>query len=98
MLEKWYEMLNWLLVLDQEKLALSHMVLRALIVYILGVILIRLDKRFIGERTAFNTILRFLIGSALAKWYYRQLFLFSYGRLSTIPCILKSFYCVVQLL
>ncbi len=67
MFEGWYETLNWLLGLDQQWLELSHMILRALIVYALGIVLIRFDKRFIGERTAFDTILRFLIGSALAN-------------------------------
>jgi uncharacterized membrane protein YcaP (DUF421 family) len=60
--------LDWLLGIDQDSLSASRMAARALLVYPLGIVLVRLGKkRFIGEFTAFDVILGFTLGSLLAS-------------------------------
>ncbi|UAW98830.1 DUF421 domain-containing protein [Halopseudomonas nanhaiensis] len=54
--------------LEAEELNAWQMSLRAVIVYILGVILVRLgDKRFIGKFAAFDVIMAIMIGSVLSR-------------------------------
>ena len=54
--------------LDAEELNLWQMSLRAVIVYVLGVVLIRLgDKRFIGKFSAFDVLMAIMIGSVLSR-------------------------------
>lgn len=54
--------------LDAEELNVWQMSLRAVIVYVLGVVLIRLgDKRFIGKFSAFDVLMAIMIGSVLSR-------------------------------
>lgn len=47
--------------------ALSHMFLRALIIYFFGISLARFNKKILGIRTPFNFILLILLGSIFAN-------------------------------
>ena len=54
--------------LEADELNPWQMALRAVIVYVLGVVLIRLgDKRFIGKFAAFDVIMAIMIGSVLSR-------------------------------
>lgn len=60
--------LNWALGLDAEHLSAWQMVLRAALVYPIGIAFVRAaDKRFIGKFTAFDVILGIMIGSVLSR-------------------------------
>lgn len=53
---------------DQDKLAMWQFILRAAIIYITAVTLVRLgDKRFMGKNTAFDVILGIILGSVLSR-------------------------------
>lgn len=57
-----------LLGLDQETLSVGQMALRALVVYVVGLLLVRLgQKRFIGRLSAFDVIMGIMIGSILSR-------------------------------
>jgi uncharacterized membrane protein YcaP (DUF421 family) len=63
-----YQHIDWLFGLSQIHISLLNMVARALLIYVLGIIILNLiNKRFIGEKTPFDIILIFLIGSSLAN-------------------------------
>lgn len=63
-----YENLDNLFGLSNNILTLYHMIYRVSIVYIFGIIVLNfVNKRFIGEKTPFDIILRFIIGSSLAN-------------------------------
>lgn len=52
----------------QEDLTFWQMALRALIIYITAVTLVRIgDKRFMGKNTAFDVILGIILGSVLSR-------------------------------
>lgn len=51
---------------DIDILHIHQMLVRAFVVYIVGIILIRINKRFMGLRTGFNFFLYVLLGSILA--------------------------------
>lgn len=54
--------------LDQDSLSVGQMALRATIVYIAGLVLVRLgEKRFIGKFSAFDVIMGIMIGSILSR-------------------------------
>lgn len=54
--------------LAQEDLAIWQMALRAVVVYIVGLLLVRLgDKRFIGKFSAFDVIMGIMLGSILSR-------------------------------
>lgn len=59
--------MSWLFGLDVHDIGLGHMIARAILVYIVGITVILLNRRFIGEHTNFDTILRFIIGSSFAS-------------------------------
>jgi uncharacterized membrane protein YcaP (DUF421 family) len=60
--------IRWALGLDADSLAVWQMALRALIVYVWGVVLVRLgEKRFIGKFTAFDVIMGIMLGSILSR-------------------------------
>ena len=62
-----WEIVDSALGLDAEKLTVWQMGLRALVVYIAAVALVRLgEKRFIAKFTAFDVILGIMLGSVLA--------------------------------
>ena len=52
--------------LNLEKLTFLHMILRSMIVFILGIFIVKINKRFIGQRTEFNFVLFIMLGSILA--------------------------------
>lgn len=53
---------------DQDNMAIWQIALRAAIIYITAVILVRLgDKRFMGKNTAFDVILGIILGSVLSR-------------------------------
>lgn len=59
---------SWALGIDAEELTTWQMGLRAMVVYIIGVVLIRLgEKRFIGKFSAFDVIMAIMIGSVLSR-------------------------------
>jgi uncharacterized membrane protein YcaP (DUF421 family) len=60
-------MLNKVLGLDQTTLTLWHMTYRAFIVYIFGIILIRVNRKFLGMYSVANFILYVTLGSLLAS-------------------------------
>ncbi len=54
--------------LGSETLALHQMALRALMVYLVAIVIVRLgDKRFFGKHTALDVILGFMLGSILSR-------------------------------
>lgn len=59
---------SWALGIDAEELNAWQMGLRAMVVYIIGVVLIRIGaKRFIGKFSAFDVIMAIMIGSVLSR-------------------------------
>ncbi|MEX0939765.1 MAG: YetF domain-containing protein [Candidatus Babeliales bacterium] len=62
-----YEFIEYLFGKDANILSMWHMSIRACVIYFLGIILIRLNKRFMGLRTGFNFFLYVLMGSMLAS-------------------------------
>lgn len=52
--------------LDMQQLTFWHMILRSIIVFIFGILIIKINKRFIGQRTEFNFVLFIMLGSILA--------------------------------
>ena len=68
MVESLWEGLRSLLGLDMEELGIGHMLIRAVVVYFVGLLLVRLgEKRFIGKHTAFDVILGIMLGSVLSR-------------------------------
>src|SRR5687767_8590564 len=64
------EFLNGALGLDakNDDLAWSQVLLRALLIYLAGLILVRLsDRRFLGKNSTFDIILGFIFGSMLSR-------------------------------
>ena len=56
-----------------EDLAWYHIVIRALLVYVLGLILVRVGKeRFIGKSAVFDAFLGFILGSVLSRSWERS--------------------------
>lgn len=54
--------------LDQNTLEFRHMIPRALIVYLVGILLIRIGKRrFLAKPTAFDLMLVLILGSVLSR-------------------------------
>lgn len=48
-------------------LSLQHLIMRILVIYIFGIILMRLQRQFMAINTPFNYILNFTLGSVLAS-------------------------------
>lgn len=60
--------LDGLLGLQVEDLRLAHMALRAVVVYIAALIMVRMgEKRFLGKNTAFDVILGIIFGSVVSR-------------------------------
>lgn len=54
--------------LGSDSLSLQQMGLRALVVYLIAIVIVRLaDKRFFGKHTALDVILGFMLGSILSR-------------------------------
>jgi len=63
-----YQSIDQSLGLHVNELLLVHMIARVLIVYVMGIFILNvINKRFIGENTPFDIVLRFIIGSSLAN-------------------------------
>lgn len=63
----WAEVAS-LLGLDADQLSAGQMSLRAALVYVIGVAMVRLgDQRFIGKYSAFDVIMAIMIGSVLSR-------------------------------
>ncbi|SDR70415.1 Protein of unknown function [Halopseudomonas xinjiangensis] len=63
----WAEVVS-LLGLDADQLNAWQMSLRAALVYVIGVAMVRLgDQRFIGKYSAFDVIMAIMIGSVLSR-------------------------------
>ncbi len=70
MLDDISEILNWLigLNLDNKELSVMHMSVRAVIVFIAAIIMIRIgDKRFMGRNTALDVMLGIVFGSVVSR-------------------------------
>ncbi len=62
------EMFKWLLGIDIKDFNVLQTSMRALVIYVCGLIMIRIgDKRFIGKTTAFDFIFGIMIGSVLSR-------------------------------
>lgn len=62
------EFLDTLFGLATSDLTIGHMVARTILIFILGIVLVRIGrKRFIGKLTAFDMILAITIGSLLSR-------------------------------
>lgn len=63
----WYGV-SWAFGLEWHELNVWRMMLRAGLIYILGIILVRLGgKRFVGKFSAFDIIMAIMIGSILSR-------------------------------
>lgn len=65
-----WEFTRELLGLDRPAGALTyeHMIMRALVIYLAGVVMVRLSsKRFVGRRTPFDLVLGIVLGAVLAR-------------------------------
>lgn len=59
---------TWLLGLDADRLTIGHMAVRAVIVYLAALAMVRLgEKRFFGKNTAFDVILGIIFGSVVSR-------------------------------
>lgn len=68
MFDSLYQTLIALVGPDQpEMLTWTHMIARAGIIYVFGMLLVMFDKRFIGLRTSFDIVLQITIGSMFAS-------------------------------
>lgn len=62
------EIINSLLGLDADNLTIWQMSLRAVVVYIAGLAMVRIgEKRFLGKSSAFDVLLSIIIGSVLSR-------------------------------
>lgn len=62
------EGINGLLGLDADSLTIWQMSLRAVVVYIAGLAMIRVgEKRFLGKSSAFDVLLSIIVGSVLSR-------------------------------
>ncbi len=67
MTQVWHE-LDWWLGLNTANVAPGQMILRALIVYLVALALVRLGAtRFLGKNTAFDIILGIILGSVISR-------------------------------
>lgn len=54
--------------IETEEITTLHVLARAFVIYIVGILLIRLgNKRFVGKMTAFDIIIAIIIGSLLSR-------------------------------
>jgi uncharacterized membrane protein YcaP (DUF421 family) len=99
MLERGYQILNNILGLDIQLLNFWHMVLRGVIVFLLGIFIAKINRRFIGQRTDFNFILFIMLGSILATGITGNAPFFAVLGMAIVLLILNwllvkaSFYC-----
>lgn len=53
--------------LSNRELGLGHLVMRGLLIYFGGTLLVRIHSQFVGITTPFNFMLNFILGSVLAN-------------------------------
>lgn len=54
--------------IDTEDITTLHVLARAFVIYLIGIVLIRFsNKRFVGKMTAFDIIIAIIIGSLLSR-------------------------------
>ena len=81
MLQDTWNGVRWALGVDVEtkQLAVGQMALRALVIFVVGLVMVRLgDKRFLGRSTAFDALLAIILGSVPGDQRFGPLF--------SIPC------------
>ncbi|GGK89196.1 DUF421 domain-containing protein [Rufibacter glacialis] len=62
------ELLESAVGIGADKLSVLHILVRSLLIYIIGIALVRLGKkRFLGKISAFDTVLAIIIGSLLSR-------------------------------
>ena len=67
-MEEIWEIISQGLGLEVDELALWHMAIRAVVVYVAALAMVRLgEKRFRGENTAFDLILGIILGSVVSR-------------------------------
>ena len=67
-MEDFWLAIVWALGLEAERLTLWHMALRAVVVYVAALIMVRLgEKRFFGKNSAFDIILGIVFGSVVSR-------------------------------
>jgi len=65
---EWWTIAHRLLGLDARDLTVWQMALRALLVYVAAVVILRLgSKRFMGKNTVFDVILGIMLGSVMSR-------------------------------
>jgi uncharacterized membrane protein YcaP (DUF421 family) len=68
MLQELGNIIASLLGLEAEDLSITQMALRAIIVYVAALLMVRLgEKRFSGKNTAFDVILGIILGSVVSR-------------------------------
>jgi len=67
-MEEIWEIISQVLGLEQDDLSVWHMAIRAFVVYVAALAMVRLgEKRFRGENTAFDLILGIILGSVVSR-------------------------------
>lgn len=67
-METYLEMFKNLVGIEVKVLSISQILVRCMLVYILGIVLVRMGKkRFLGKIAAFDTVLAIIIGSLLSR-------------------------------
>lgn len=67
-LQAWWDGFLWALGIGCEELNVGHMALRAVVVYIAAIAMIRLSgKRLLGRASAFDVVLAIIIGSVVSR-------------------------------
>ncbi len=67
-METFFSLLKEILGLDTDTLTMYQIAARCVVIYIIGIALVRFGKkRFLGKIAAFDTILAIIIGSLLSK-------------------------------
>lgn len=60
--------MDFILGIDEKDLSFWQMALRAIVIYISAILMVRIgDKRFLGKTTAFDFLLGVIIGSVLSR-------------------------------
>ena len=68
MFERMWDGFQVVIGMGEEDLTVWQMAIRALIIYVTGIILVRVgEKRFIGKNTAFDVIIGIILGSVLSR-------------------------------
>ena len=68
MIEEIWNRVEWFLGIGADELRLWHMAARAVVVYVIALLMVRLgEKRFFGKNTAFDIILGIILGSVVSR-------------------------------